>query len=323
MFYLLAIIWKIIIFIKILFAYLVFMKKYLNVGVLLFVLLFSSCSSSDNGSLQDEFDSLIIEGDKKQVDIVDEEVKELENTEEIEESEDVEEVEEELMVEKDKTEDEDLKEEEDEVIMDTIPPVDLIVDEIPLVDDNKIDSTSISIDKNFNLYTSKNLGISIKVPKRVSINNCNEKRWEKVYSDIKVFENETSIFIATEILYNSDTCELITNTLESVVADWNWNWEISPKKIDSFNESLSSIAKKVYKMDECTIKELKDTWLWDLQDVIMNKSREVCPIDYASTFKYSPSRNKYVWWSRGQDSAFWLDDKVLDDEIIESFQFID
>ena len=50
---------------------------------------------------------------------------------------------------------------------------------------------------------------------------------------------------------------------------------------------------------------------------------KICYLNYAYTFKYSPSQNKYIFLLRWQDYGFRLDSNILDEEILKSFRFLD
>jgi len=200
-----------------------------------------------------------------------------------------------------------------------------------------------SLDEIWNLYTNHELGFSIKVPKKVlhEYGACQWKddsyRGVAEFVPIKVFENE-KVYISTEYYYEPtgrtvkpeggvtfSGCDKVTNTLTLLEDRENFyqrRWGIVIETVKNDKE-LDEFIKEQYGSD-CALGDKKLSEQEGVYDVTATGQPPACFINYASTLKYYPQKNKVAFWGRGQDVTFWGDKDhtvVYDGEIVNSFKF--
>lgn len=165
---------------------------------------------------------------------------------------------------------------------------------------DKANSTRVSIDDNWDLYTNYKLGFSMEVPKNVA----------------GMLNNEIVPF---EISENDD------GTVGMGMA-----WRITIKDGIKNDDDLLNFIQSRY-MKECLLGDKKESNQKGTYNVSIDENGasggEGCFLNFGIVLKYNPSLQKVANWNTGQTAFFWLPgtnsfQDNIDYDIVNSFKFI-
>lgn len=185
-------------------------------------------------------------------------------------------------------------------------------------------SESISIiDNDWQLYKNNKLKMQIKAPREMSEIKCAKDRTE-VKLPVKIFSDNTAIYLVPEFSYNWQSCEKEDASLEKLQGSNLFAWTIRPKaNIDE--SSIGAYLKEKFGAG-CTIKNSEkqgDTLRYYLNPTGFDvPEAERCSVNYKYAIFYSPSTKRIVSWKMGQDYNFRRGEKTYDDDILASFEFL-
>ncbi len=213
---------------------------------------------------------------------------------------------------------------------------------------NNKDSKISSIDSDWNLYTNYNDGYSIKIPVKANgwyggcswatKDNDNSYRPADGLISTKVFEKSGVANIDFEYFYKLtgekaqpdgtykySGCEKVVNTFNTVNGEAAKSWRIQTASAKNDNE-LNTFLKKYG--SSCSLGEKKqvsdDLYSISIKGDGLGLEDTKCPVNYATSIFYSPSKQKVYYWNLGQSSRFTSADTntSYDLEMVDSFKLI-
>lgn len=180
----------------------------------------------------------------------------------------------------------------------------------------KTGSQKVSVDDIWQLYTNYDLGFSLKVLKET-----------KSYGKMEIVENNNVVYLITD---KGTTYQRLQDNLNSSGSDiekaTGIPWAILIKKVNN-DEELEKFLKEKYG-EGCQLGEKKSTdqtGVFDIQ--IKGDGKDLgstkCPVNFLTVVKYYPAKQVVASWDIGQDYNFAVGDNAVDEEMIESFRFIE
>ena len=177
-------------------------------------------------------------------------------------------------------------------------------------------STIEPIDGTWELYTNYDLGFSLKVLKEV-----------ESYGELEIIEDGDIVYLVGDKEYSYD---LILESLASTGTDFERvqgiPWAILVKEVSNDSE-LDNFLKQKYgsgcSLGEKTVSGQTGVFDIQIQGDGKNLGETECPLNFATIVKYTPSKGLVASWDIGQDVNFFVDGEGVDNEMIESFQFIE
>ena len=184
-----------------------------------------------------------------------------------------------------------------------------------------------TIDESMFLYTDTVLGFSLRLPKRVYAGPTLPSVEVSVFED---HEHQRDFVAVKEWDKNVEGNSMQKTTLKHLQeSDYPpGRWEILSRPIQNDGE-LQTFIKERYGKD-CRVGEklpTKQAGTWDVKigGFTMPEDGD-CFVNYATVIRYSPSRQQVIFWNMGQDVNFVAgmtpDSRVYDDDIVDSFRFL-
>lgn len=210
-------------------------------------------------------------------------------------------------------------------------------------------SSLVSLDKTWNLYTNKDYGFSIKVPKEMFHGYGTMCRWDgESYRPkggtvpVKIFEGDDGVYISGEYFYelggekienNShyySECNKVQNSLTKLEQNRYFQqqyWKFVTKDIKNDGE-LDVFIKERYgsgcSLGSKVASEQEGVYEVKIQGDGKDLGETACPLNYATVVKYYPAKNKVISWHLGQAATFVADQNyqtIYDQEMLKSFEF--
>lgn len=166
-----------------------------------------------------------------------------------------------------------------------------------------------SLDSVFDLYTDYDLGFEIKIPKIVDVYDADSNLIE---TTVEVIREDDSVRFAPKDGLDNDAA----------------TWDI--KVYD--NATKKTVEQHFLDInDECDVVVYEDVAGKEYQSPRAESSDKTedalgfpkCFLNYAAGSFYSEEEQVFAYWAIGQDARFYLDGEALDDEMRDSFEFID
>lgn len=207
-----------------------------------------------------------------------------------------------------------------------------------------LESTLVSIDKTWNLYTNSKSGFSMKLPKTVETwhhDNCPKRSNVPVVA----FDDASGSYITVKTFYEfqksaeDKTCPITENSLSIIDERTNQrksdprnilmvpnNWHIVTAKAEN-DSDIDTFVKANYGMG-CRIgaKSLSPAGVYDvkIEGDGLDLDTTKCPINFIYVVKYSPEFKKAATWGVGQEVVFSSENYKVsyDGEMINSFKFV-
>ncbi len=185
----------------------------------------------------------------------------------------------------------------------------------------KNDSSVVDI-SNWKTYRNEKLGFEIKYPE-FSYGNDD-------YSKIKIIEHENIVwFVLSDDKEYSDKLKKIRSNSTDFEKISGTTWAIVIKSVKNEKE-LDRIVGSIYlncKMGEKTESSIKGIYDIKFSEYNMGGDPEIiddgrCHLFWDYRIKYSPDLKKLAFWDMGQSYTFSEKGNVLDERMIESFNFI-
>ena len=208
----------------------------------------------------------------------------------------------------------------------------------------QVQSTIISIDNTWNLYTNNKIGFSIKIPNVSSEFGgvCSGGKLDVATVPVKVFDDAFGAFITYEYFYEypvNNSCQKTVNDLSIVnqrASQWKTNptnplfdppnWHIITANVSN-DTDLENFIKANYGTG-CKLgtKTLSDNGTYDVrvEGDGLDLGETKCPINFILAIKYSPEFKKAATWAIGQSIVFAADkdfNNAYDSDIVSSFKF--
>ncbi len=175
-----------------------------------------------------------------------------------------------------------------------------------------------SLDNEWNLYTNYEHAFSIKVPKQSLVSN-------DVYGPVEMISYKNSVFITNQ--YDSKFYQIQKLIQENKDNEVHMSWNIFAKNVNS-DQEIDSFIKKFYG-STCSLGAkipTSDQYTFNIQ-IAGGASPDVegsdCFVNYVTVMMYSTALRRLVVWDMGQAPSFMGKDKVYDEEMRNSFKFIE
>lgn len=182
----------------------------------------------------------------------------------------------------------------------------------------------VSIDQTWDLYTNKNLGFSIKIPKKVLTANKTQEALEIIEDGNVVYVTFRSNYYYKEM--TSRIANQISLGLNDVKKTTGIPWGIMVRDINNEQE-LSRLIKERYgsgcSLGAKTISEEPDTYNVAINGDGLDLDKTKCSFGFIRYVKYSPTFKKAAIWDGGQAINFRSSPNNEFDTIMAgSFKFI-
>ena len=214
------------------------------------------------------------------------------------------------------------------------------------------------LDETWSTYINYELGFSMKIPKEMFhgygycewVDAEESYRWQEAVVPVKIFEDMDSniVYISSEYFYELTgkiegvsrnrflKCNKIINSLGLLKKGGGGpNWEIVMRKVANDSE-LEQFIKERYGSG-CGLGEkvptegaIKQEGVYSV-GIDTGGARDIdemmeigCVVNYMTTLKYFPAKNRVISWNMGQDYTFrGPKDVEYDAEMFNSFRFIE
>lgn len=207
-----------------------------------------------------------------------------------------------------------------------------------------------SVDSDWNRYTNYDVGFSIEIPQQFYHYYGAMCDWDGTsyrpagdFVDSAVFTGTDEMYISSANFYNMSgetvvdgvtnyaNCDLVANSLAALQANTYWqqqSWRFEWRNGINNDADLESFLQDRYGSG-CSLGS-KDpaaqpgTFDVKIEGDGLDLGSTLCPINYATVVRYSPSDHLVVAWDLGQAITFPADSTwmtVYDQDMVDSFRF--